>query len=382
MEGRKGTVRTPADASGTGSVTEGPLRVAQVAPLYEAVPPALYGGTERVVSWLTEELVRRGHRVSLYASGDSRTAAHLVPATPRAVRGIRDVDPIFAHLMELGIVQDQAADFDVIHSHADVLGLIALRRVSTTPVLTTLHGRLDLPSLAPLLTQLRDMPLVSISDAQRHPAPRAGWIGTVRHGLPLTKYVMGQGRGDYAVFLGRISPEKRPDAAIEIARRAGVRLVIAAKVDDVDRDYFEQKIEPLLRGPGVEFIGEVDEREKIALLGEARALLFPILWPEPFGLAMIEAMACGTPVLTRRCGSTAEIVDDPRVGVVCDDDEDLVRALERVDDFDRAACRSIAERRFSVERMADGYESIYRRLCGRAPAPSECSRVPAVRAST
>ena len=369
-------MRTPAEAAGGPPSPAGaPLRIAQVAPLYEAVPPALYGGTERVVSWLTEELVRRGHQVTLFASGDSHTGARLVAPTKRAVRGSTEVDPLFTHLGELASVQDQAAQFDVIHSHVDVLGLLGFRRTGRTPVVTTLHGRLDLPSLPDLLEQVRDMPLVSISDAQRSPAPRAGWIGTVYHGLPLTEYVMGAGRGDYAVFLGRISPEKRPDAAIEIARRAGMRLVIAAKIDDADRAYFEQ-IEHLFRLPGVDFIGEVNEREKVALLGEARALLFPILWPEPFGLAMIEAMACGTPVLTRRCGSTPEIVDDPRVGIVCDDDEGLVRALGRVDDFDRAACRELVERRFSVEQMADGYEAIYRSLCGRSPGQKNRALVP------
>jgi glycosyltransferase involved in cell wall biosynthesis len=339
------------------------LRIAQVSPLYESVPPSRYGGTERVVSWLTEELVSRGHEVTLYASGDSATRARLVSVTDRAVRGDAGADPTLVHLNQLAQVQDRAKDFDVLHSHVDALGLVAFRQVAT-PVLTTLHGRLDVPSVRPLLHRLSDMALVSISDAQRRPAPRAGWLGTVYHGLPLAHGCdPGPGSGDYVVFLGRISPEKRPDAAIRIARQAGVRLVIAAKVDDVDRAYFEEVVAPLLHEPGVDFIGEVDDAEKIALLREARALLFPILWPEPFGLAMIEAMACGTPVLTRRCGSTPEIVDDPRVGAVCDDDEALVRALARIDRFDRRACRAHVEARFSVERMADGYEELYHQLC-------------------
>jgi len=354
-----------------------PLRIAQVAPLYEAVPPRRYGGTERVVSWLTEELVARGHDVTLFASGDSVTRAKLVSVTSRAVRGDREIDPILTHLLQLASVQDRAREFDVIHSHVDALGMLTLRR-SPTPTLTTLHGRLDLSSLGRLLQHLNDMQVVSISDAQRRPAPQAGWAGTVYHGLPLAEYEPGPGAGDFVVFLGRISPEKRPDAAIEIARRAGVHLVIAAKVDPVDQVYFEEVVEPMLAGPGVDFIGEVDDLEKVALLREARALLFPILWPEPFGLAMIEAMACGTPVLTRRCGSTPEIVDDPRIGAVCDDDQGLVDALADLDRFDRAACRAHVERRFSVEKMADGYEELYREhgkrgrpSSGRADPPAE-----------
>lgn len=358
-------MRVPPDLGGSaggGAERVRPLRIAQVSPLYEAVPPTRYGGTERVVSWLTEALVARGHEVTLFATGESVTRAKLSPITPRALRGDHGVDRVLTHLFELGVVQDCAEEFDVIHSHVDALGLVALRQCPT-PVLTTLHGRLDIPSIQRVLERFTDMPLVSISDAQRRPAPKAGWAATVYHGLPLAEYEPGPGAGDYVVFLGRISPEKRPDAAIEIARRAGVRLVIAAKVDDDDREYFHAVVEPLLGGSHVEFIGEVDEREKIALLRQARALLFPILWPEPFGLAMIEAMACGTPVLTRRCGSTPEIVDDPRVGVVCDDDEGLVDALSRLDEFDRDACRAHAERRFSVERMAADYEAIYRKLC-------------------
>jgi glycosyltransferase involved in cell wall biosynthesis len=259
------------------------------------------------------------------------------------------------------MVQDRAGEFDVIHSHLDVLGLPAWRGCRA-PVVSTLHGRLDLPGLPDLLREFDDQPLVSISDAQRAPAPDACWAATIHHGLPLAPYTVGPGRGDYVVFLGRISPEKRPDAAITIARRAGVRLVITAKVDRVDREYFATVVEPLLREPGVEFVGEVDDAAKVALLRDARALLFPILWPEPFGLAMIEALACGTPVLTRRCGSTPEIVDDPRVGVVADDDDALVAALGRLDQLDRAACRAHVERRFTVGRMADAYEALYRRL--------------------
>jgi len=340
-----------------------PLRIAQVAPLWETVPPARYGGTERVVSWLTEELVARGHDVTLFATGDSQTGARLIATTPRALRTDADADPFVSHVRELGMVQDRADAFDVIHSHLDILGLPAWRSCPV-PIVSTLHGRLNLPGLPELLREFDDQPLVSISDAQRAPAPDAHWAATVHHGLPLRPFIAGPGSGDYVVFLGRISPEKRPDAAIRIARRAGIRLVIAAKVDRVDREYFAAVVEPMLREPGVDFVGEVDDVDKVMLLRDARALLFPILWPEPFGLAMIEALACGTPVLTRRCGSTPEIVDDPRIGVVADDDAGLVSALGRLDTFDRGVCRAYAERRFAVGRMADDYEALYRRLAG------------------
>src|SRR5262245_39873717 len=245
------------------------LRIAQVSPVCEAVPPRRYGGTERVVSWLTEELVARGHEVTLFASGDSVTRAKLVSVTPRAVRGDRGIDSVLTHLLQLACVQDRAREFDVIHTHIDALGMVTLRR-SPTPTLTTLHGRLDLPPLGRLLQHLKDMPLVSISDAQRQPALQAGWVGTVYHGLPLAEYEPGTGTGGFVVFLGRISPEKRPDAAIDIARRAGVHLVIAAKVDPVDQAYFDEVVKPMLAGPGVDFIGEVDDVEKVALLREAR----------------------------------------------------------------------------------------------------------------
>jgi glycosyltransferase involved in cell wall biosynthesis len=334
------------------------MRIAQIAPLYESVPPTRYGGTERVVSWLTEELVARGHEVTLFASADSRTQATLVPVVDRALR-LADVagGPTW-HALELAMAHDRAHEFDVIHSHVDHLTFPVLR-TSRTPVVTTLHGRLDVPGLGPVLRHFDSMPLVSISDAQRDPIPDAGWMRTIYHGLPLEDYEVGSGRGDYVVFLGRISPEKRPGAAIDLARRAGVRLVIAAKVDPTDRAYFESVVEPRLREPGIDFVGEVDDAAKVRLLGDARALLFPILWPEPFGLAMIEALACGTPVLTRRCGSTPEVIDTAEVGAVCDTDAALLRAFDGLGAFDRATCRRRVEERFSVARMADEYETVY-----------------------
>lgn len=337
------------------------MRIAQLSPLFESVPPQLYGGTERVVSWLTEELVRRGHEVVLFASGDSSTAADLVPVVGRALRLGEGMDAIRAHMLQIGMVQRRAGEFDVIHSHIDLLGFPAFRR-GDPPLLTTMHGRLDLPGMPDLLRVFQRHALASISDAQRAPAPQANWAGTVYHGLPLDEFPFAPVGGDFLVFLGRMSPEKRPDVAIRLARRAGVRLVLAAKVDRADREYFESVVRPLLSEPGIEFIGEVDERGKVALLREARALLFPILWPEPFGLAMIEALACGAPVLTRRCGSTAEVIDDGVSGFVCDDDESLLAAIGRIDEIDRRACRAAVETRFSAARMARDYECIYRHL--------------------
>ena len=337
------------------------MRIAQIAPVCESVPPGGYGGTERVVSWLTEELVRRGHRVTLIASGDSHTRAKLVPVVERALRLGGGSDPTMAHVLAVGMAKRRASEFDVIHSHLDYLAFPAFGD-SDPPVVSTLHGRLDIVGLAPLVGHFTRFPLVSISDAQRAPLPGANWLATVHHGLPLADYPMGSGAGDYVLFVGRMSPEKRPDVAIHVARRAGVRLVLAAKVDPVDQAYFDRVVRPLLDEPGIEFIGEVDQGQKVALLRDARALLFPILWPEPFGLVMIEAMACGTPVIARRCGSVDEVVADGRVGIVCDDDGEFVRALDAARGIDRASCRSWVEQRFSVECMATAYERLYRRL--------------------
>ena len=347
------------------------MRIAQVAPLAEPVPPTRYGGTERVVSWLTEELVRRGHEVTLFAAGSSRTSATLVPVVPRALRqGDQPYDNVAWQPVEEALVQERAAEFDIIHSHIDEFAVAMLGRGVATPVVTTLHGRLDQDYVQQLLANDR-MAAVSISYAQRDPVPSAWWAANIYHGLPLERYPPGPGDGDYVVFLGRLSPEKRPHVAIDIARRAGVRLVIAAKVDPVDRLYFEEVVRPRLSDPLVDFVGEVDEQAKGRLLRHARALLFPILWPEPFGLAMVEAMAYGTPVITRRCGSTPEVVAAGRVGYVCDDDDGLVEAVARVGQLNRSECRRWVEEHFSVERMTSGYERLYETLAShRADSPS------------
>jgi glycosyltransferase involved in cell wall biosynthesis len=338
------------------------LRIAQVAPLIERVPPEGYGGTERVVSWLTEELVRQGHHVTLFATGDSRTSAVLVPCADRALRTPEGtLDPIPWHLAMLERVEARARSFDVVHYHTELLHLPIARR-SRTPSITTLHGRLDIPGCPELLQHYDDVQFVSISDAQRKPAPRASWLATVYHGLPKETYARGDGEGDYLVFLGRFSREKRPDRAIEISVRSGVALEIAAKVDPADRDYFVREVQPLLSTPGVHVVGEVDERQKRPLLGRARALVFPIDWPEPFGLVMIEAMLCGTPVIGFRAGSVPEIVDDGVTGFVVDDIDGAVRAVEQVRALDRRKIRAVAEARFSAPAMAARYVGLYERL--------------------
>ena len=340
------------------------MRIAQVAPLYEPVPPPRYGGTERIVSYLTEELVRRGHDVTLFASGDSRTAARLVAVTERALRldpGSRDA--LAANFSrELGRVFGNADAFDVIHCHVDYLAYPFCRLVRT-PTLHTLHGRLDLPYLGPVFQDFPDVPLVSISNAQRAPLSSLdlSWAGTVYHGLPLDRFPFVTQPGDYLAFLGRLSPEKQPEVAIEVARRTGVPLRIAAKIDANDREFVDRVVRPLLDDPLVEFVGEVEDERKAAFLGNARALLFPIDWPEPFGLVMIEAMACGTPVIARPCGSVREIVEDGRTGFVADTTDELVEAVKRIDTIDRAECRRHVEQRFSVARMVDDYETLYRR---------------------
>ncbi|HTV45823.1 MAG TPA: glycosyltransferase family 4 protein [Stellaceae bacterium] len=343
------------------------MRIAQVAPLYESCPPQLYGGTERVVSHLTEELVRQGHEVTLFASGDSQTAAVLQSPCARALRLDPDCrDPIFYHLILMNRVAQCADQFDIVHFHADFLQfpLFAPRWHKTV---TTLHGRLDLPDLPPLMREFTMMPLVSISEAQRAPVPWANWYGTVQHGLPPGLYSPGRGAGGYLAFIGRISPEKRPDLAIEIARRAGLPLVIAAKVDKVDRDYYKERIVPLLADPLIEFIGEIGDAEKGAFLGDAAALLFPIDWPEPFGLAMIEAMANGTPVIAFRRGSVPEIVDPGLTGFVVETVDEAVAAIPRARALDRQAIRRRFDERFTVERMAHDYLALYAEVLRRGP---------------
>ncbi len=338
------------------------MRIAQVAPLYEAVPPKLYGGTERVVHYLTEELVRQGHEVTLFASGDSVTSARLIPCCPRSLRLDPECkDRLAPHVLMVEKVLQRAEQFDIIHFHIDHIHFPLVRRFSF-PHLTTLHGRLDIAEIYPLFWEFKELPFVSISQAQRSPLPFINWVGTVYHGLPEDLYRFYPERGEYLAFLGRISPEKRPDRAIKIAEKAGMKLLIAAKVDAADRAYYEEVIKPLLKSPWVEFIGEINDREKNEFLGKAYALLFPIDWPEPFGLVMIEAMACGTPVVAWRCGSVPEIIQEGINGYIVESTEEAVRALEQVRKIQRELCRKSFERRFSAKRMAKDYLKIYEKL--------------------
>lgn len=342
------------------------MRIAQVAPLIESVPPALYGGTERVVAFLADELVHQGHDVTLFASGDSRTDARLVPACPSALRSNeRCKDPIAPHVYMLEQVAQRADAFDVIHFHIAHLHFPMVRRLPDLAHVTTIHGRLDLDELKPLYEDFADVPLVSISDAQRRPIPGAGWVGTVHHGLPPDLLAFHEGPGRYLAFLGRVSPEKRVDRAIAIATACGMPLRIAAKVDPADKDYFEDRIRPLLDHPLVEFIGEIGEADKSAFLGGATALLFPIDWPEPFGLVMIEAFACGLPVVAFAGGSVREVVDDGVTGFVVNSIDRAIHAVQHIDRIDRRACRAAFERRFTVSRMASRYVRIYRNLAAK-----------------
>jgi glycosyltransferase involved in cell wall biosynthesis len=342
------------------------LRIAQVAPLYESVPPKLYGGTERVVAYLTEELIRRGHDVTLFASGDSTVAAPVQPIRPTALRAAGLVPwGSSLHLPMLSEVFDNAARFDVIHCHLDYWSFPFARLVGT-PAVTTLHGRLDIPELLEVYRYYAEAPVVSISDAQREPLPEINWVATVHHGLPSDQLRFHPGPGKYLAFLGRIAPEKRPELAIEVARRTGLPLKIAAKVDAVDRDYFESRIRPLLEFDGVEFVGEISEREKSEFLGNAIALLFPVDWPEPFGLVMIEALACGTPVIARPCGSVPEVLRNGVTGFMASSADDLVQAVHRIDSISRHRCRAEFEARFTVEVMAAKYERLYYKLIDEA----------------
>lgn len=348
------------------------MRIAQVAPLYESVPPRLYGGTERVVSYITEELVRQGHKVTLFASGDSETRAELRAACPRALRleGNRIVDPLAYHVKMLEMVAKEAEDFDIVHFHVDYLHFSLTRRQRICSV-TTMHGRLDIPDVHPVYREFSEMPLISISDAQRRPMPWANWLATVHHGLPENLYKLHKKPGKYLAFLGRISPEKRVDRAIEIAKRADLPLKIAAKVDAADKDYFEANIRKLLDDPIVEYVGEIGEGDKQEFLGNARALLFPIDWPEPFGLVVVEAMACGTPVIAYRQGSVPEIIDDGVSGYVVEDVDEAVKAVARTSSLDRRMCRQTFEERFSASRMCKDYVAAYDLIRNR-PADMAC----------
>lgn len=345
------------------------MKIAQIAPLMESVPPRLYGGTERIVSYLTEELVRLGHEVTLFASGDSLTTANLVPCVPMALRLDEKVhDTIPHYMLMLDRVRQQARKFDILHFHIDFFPFPLFRTIARRTV-TTLHGRQDLPDLLPYYAAFDDMPLVSISDAQRRPISKANFAATIHHGLPLKMHSPTfDPRGGYVAFLGRISPEKGPEQAIQIARTLGIPLKIAAKVDKADEVYFRERVAPLLEGPGVEFIGEINEWQKTKFLGEALALLFPIDWPEPFGLTMIEAMACGTPVLAFRRGSVPEIIDDGVTGVIVDGMEHATAALPQVLALDRRAVRRRFEARFSAALMAENYVNLYRSMLKPASA--------------
>jgi glycosyltransferase involved in cell wall biosynthesis len=336
------------------------MRIAQIAPLIESVPPKLYGGTERIVSYLTEALVREGHDVTLFASGDSETAAELVPCSERALRLDSTIrDPLPYYMVMLDRVRRRVAEFDVVHFHIDYLHFPLFRDIADR-TLTTQHGRLDLPDLPVAYRAFSEFPLASISDDQRRPCPDWHWLGTVHHGLPADPFPFSPvARSGYLAFLGRICPEKRPDHAIEIARRTGIPLKIAAKVDRVDQTYFDEVIRPLLRDPLIEYIGEIGDADKAAFLGGARALLFPIDWPEPFGLVMIEAMACGTPVIAYRRGSVPEVIEDGWSGFIVDDLEGAVAAVAELDRIDRGMVRARFEHRFTAERMANDYLALY-----------------------
>lgn len=342
------------------------MRIVQIAPLAEAVPPKLYGGTERVVFWLTEELVQMGHEVTLFASGDSVTNARLEPCSPKALRLDRNSpDPMLAYGAMLTRIAEQAGQFDVLHAHLDWIHIPLLRCLGV-PFVTTLHGRLDHPALATLSrNSFPDARFVSISDAQRTPLPQANWAGTVYHGLPGNLLAPNYEPEGYLAFLGRITPDKGPETAIHLARAAGMRLKIAAKIVRAERHYFTQRIKPLLDSTDVEFVGEIDEAHKAEFLGNAAALLFPICWPEPFGLVMIEAMACGTPVVAFRCGSVPEVVEDGLTGYVVGPDEGL-SGIRHAATLDRPRVRVRFEQRFTARRMAEDYIQIYERVIGDA----------------
>jgi glycosyltransferase involved in cell wall biosynthesis len=338
------------------------MRIDQVAPLYESVPPHLYGGTERIVSYLTEELVRQGHDVTLFASGDSMTKARLISPCKRSLRLSLDcLDPLAHHAIMYDQVLSRKDEFDILHFHTDYFHFPFSKNLDL-PVVTTVHGRLDIPDLLPLYRHFREMPVVSISISQREPLDEVNWVGNVYHGLPPDLHALCDKPGDYLAFLGRISPEKRPDRAIRIALRAGMKLKIAAKIDKVDREYFESQIKPMLQRPGVEFIGEISETEKSSFLGDALAYLFPIDWPEPFGLTMIEAMACGTPTIAFNRGSVPEVIEDGVTGFIVESEEEAIRALGRLHVLKRSTCRQVFERKFSACRMAEGYFAIYQSL--------------------
>jgi glycosyltransferase involved in cell wall biosynthesis len=350
------------------------MRIAQIAPLYESVPPQFYGGTERVVSYLTEELVAQGHEVTLFASGDSQTSARLIPSRRKALRLDGScVDELACHYLMLENVIERAHEFDILHFHVDYLHFPFSKRCAV-PHLTTLHGRLNIPELAPLHRAFPDAPLVSISMSQRKPLPWANWIGNVYHGMPAPDFSLRERKGNYLAFIGRIAREKRVDRAIEIAIKCGIPLKIAAKVDPSDREYYEKEIKPLLNHRLVDYIGEIGEAQKPDFLGDAYAQVFPIDWPEPFGLCMIEAMSLGTPTIAFDCGSVGEVLRDGVTGFVVNSVDEAVEAVPRVASISRAACRREFEKRFLASRMAGDYVRLYELL-----ATAESLALPAPR---
>ena len=359
------------------------MRIAQVAPLIESVPPKHYGGTERIVSYLTEELVASGHEVTLFASGDSVTKARLIASCERSLRkNERCKDPVAREVLLMDHVIGHINEFDLIHFHTGYLHF-PICRYLPVPHVTTLHGRLDIPDLVPVFDRFRNEPLISISNAQRHPLPWANWEATVYHGLPKGMLQFQPNQGNYLAFLGRVSPEKRVDRAIEIAKRVGMPLKVAAKVDRVDRRYFKREIEPLLQQSHVEWIGEINDRDKGEFLGNAYALLFPIDWPEPFGLVMIEAMACGTPVIAYDCGSVPEVMEDGVTGFIVRNVDEAAEAVSRVQNLSRASCREVFDRRFTADRMARDYVKTYTKLMKGLPTvPKLAIATAAVRPNT
>lgn len=343
------------------AAAETQVKIAQVSPLYESVPPQTYGGTERVVSFLTEELVAQGQDVTLFASGDSKTTAKLIPGCKKSLRLSGAIDHLAHHIAMLDDVMRMAPEFDIIHFHIDYMHF-PLSRYCALPSVTTLHGRLDLADLIPVYKRYADAPVISISMAQRKPLPWAHWVGNISHGLPTELHSFYPQGGKYLAFLGRISPEKRVDRAIEIAKRAGMPLKVAAKIDKADQEYYDTVIKPLMNDPNVEFIGEIAEHEKGEFLGNAHAYLFPIDWPEPFGLTMIEAMACGTPTIAFNCGSVPEVMQEGLTGFIVDNMEQAVAAVEKIDTVERTACRNVFEKRFTATRMAEQYLELFQSM--------------------
>ncbi|MFD2163758.1 glycosyltransferase family 4 protein [Paradesertivirga mongoliensis] len=335
------------------------MRIAQIAPLYEAVPPKLYGGTERVVHYLTEQLVKQEHEVTLFASGDSHTGARLIKSVESGLRLKADcIDPLAYHIVQMQDVIDCAHEFDILHFHTDYLHFPFTKNLGI-PIVTTLHGRLDIPDLQPIYNKFRSQPVISISKSQQKPLPQANWMGTVYHGLPEGLHKPGNGNGGYLAFVGRISPEKGIAQAIEIAITSQIPLKIAAKIDNADREYYEASIKHLLKHPLIEFCGEINEEQKTDFMGNALALLFPINWAEPFGMVMIEAMACGTPVIAFDAGSVPEIIDDKQSGFIVSSVKEAVTAISKLSQLSRSKVRELFEERFTASRMANNYLGIY-----------------------